>query len=253
MARHVDRIKPQPARPSRKEPDQIAPDMPRRPQHQRQLPGAELLVPLPQQGLLQLLGLDQVAVERVVDPLQLVQRFGDQIVLLLELGLHVKNAFARLHAGAQFVGVHRLGQEIVGPAVEPARHLSLLALGGQQDEIAVPVAANLPEGLAEFQTGHARHHPVAEHHVGQLRSGKLHRLLARGRLDHVIAPAMQRGRQDLALQLAVIDHQHPGRDRRHGQRFTGLTANLERPGHSGINTTTISTVSRAAALTADEA
>jgi len=61
--------------------------------------------------------------------------------------------------------------------------------------------------VAEIETGHAGHHPVADDDVDIVVGADLQPGLGRFGLGHQIAPAAQLHRDDMALRPAVIDHQ----------------------------------------------
>jgi hypothetical protein len=103
----------------REEAHQIAADMARGAQQQRDPRRPETAVALAHQRLLQLARLHEVAVERVMHRLQPGQRVADEPVLFLQLALHPQDALAGGDAGAQLVGVDRLGQEVVGALPRP--------------------------------------------------------------------------------------------------------------------------------------
>ena len=209
MPRHVDAVKPDAADVDRKEADQIAADMARGPQRQRHLRIAETAVTFLDQRLLQLAGLDQIAVDRIVERLQLAQRRGELAVLLLHRMFHGQDAFARGQPRPQFVAVHRFRQKIIGAALQPLGDVMLFRLRGEQDEIAIALARHGAEPVAEFDPRHARHHPVGQHEIGLDPGADFQRLFRRPRLQHLVSRARQLRGQDATLHLAVIHHQNP--------------------------------------------
>ncbi len=57
----------------------------------------------------------------------------------------------------------------------------------------------------ERETVHLRHHQIRNHHVGAVAVERQERFLAVGRHLHLVALALQRGRQDLPEALFIVD------------------------------------------------
>ena len=207
VAGHVERKETDPFDARGKEPDQIATHMPAGFQKQRHLGRAEGAEPFPHQRLLEPARLCQIAVDQVVKPAQFPQGRLQGAVAVTQGFLHPQDAFAGGDARAQLCRIDGLGKVIVGPHVQPARNLGLFAAPGQQDEIAITVARQGAEGTAELRPAHPRHHPVADHHVYPPGSAQGQRLLPTRSLHHRIAPTGQEGRDDAALQPAVVHDQ----------------------------------------------
>ena len=216
VSRHVDPEEPHAPRAGLEEPHQVAAHMARGAQHERHLRRAEILVPAPHQGMLELARLLEVALDRRVEPPDLGQGLAAPAVGLSELLLHGQDTLARLDPRRELQAVHRLGHEVVGAGVEPLRDLGLLALRGRQDEVDVAAGLSVlptdlgigPQGRAELQARHPpRHHPVRQHDVEPLGPQQVEGpLRAVGLHDLDVEPA-QMGHQDPPLEPAVVHHQ----------------------------------------------
>ena len=86
-----------------KKPARSPPHMPRGPQQDRRGAPPEVAVAFANQGLLQLTRLDKVAVQRIIQLLQFIQRGTDEAVLVDELALHAQQTLSRAQTGVQFV------------------------------------------------------------------------------------------------------------------------------------------------------
>jgi hypothetical protein len=216
MARDVDGIDHHPVIVDAEAADEVAANPPRVPQQQRGARPAIVAYTVADQGLLQLPRLDQVAVERIVEFLQFDEGRDDDLVLRQQLGLHGEHAFPGAQAGAKLVRGDGFGEEIVGPGLQPVGDFILFGFRGQEHEIAIAFAAQVAEVTAEFQAGHARHHPVADDDVDVEAATELQCDRRRFAFGDAVAPAAQLHRHDMPLRAAVIHHQDMARqaDRR---------------------------------------
>ena len=188
MPRDIQRKHRHPVRPSRVKANQIAADPPRRAQQLRNPRRPDPNLAFADQRLLQLLRLDQVAVDGIIKLLQFMQRVRDQPVLARQFPVHAVHAVARRQTGAQFAGIHRFRQEIIRPADQPLGHVDLVGLRGQKDEIPIGVPRHAPEDLAEIRPRHAGHHPVGNDDIRRRPAANVDRLIGAARFFDAVAP-----------------------------------------------------------------
>ena len=128
------------------------------------------------------------------------------LVELLQLAHQAASLEVVLHAGAQFVGPHRLGQVVVAAGGKAAAHV--VGLGGDEDDRHFGHAgqqAHAPAGLEAVDAGH---HHVEQHEIRLAAIDQLQRALAAGGCHHIqILPAQHRDQQIDVLRRVVDDQQ----------------------------------------------
>ena len=107
------------------------------------------------------------------------------------------------HPGQQLTGAKGLGEIIVGPHVQGAHLVRLLAPGGDHDD---RDTAPLPQADHEVQAIHVRQTQVQEDHIRPVLDGQVQPLLARGGFQVAIAAALQ-GHSQEAAHLGFVLHQ----------------------------------------------
>ena len=110
----------------------------------------------------------------------------------------------------QLARLPRLGDVVVGPALEPDNLVLLGGLGGEHDDGQVAGGQRLAQPPARLVAIHLRHHDVEQHDVGRLRGGERHRLLAVAGLGDLEARGFQLDPQDFPKVGLVLGHQDSG-------------------------------------------
>ena len=83
-------------------------------------------------------------------------------VALLQYLLEVQHPLRRLDAGVQFLGVERLGQEIVGTGIHAFQQVVVGVAAGQQDNVDVVGQGGRTDMPAQLHAVHLGHDPVAD-------------------------------------------------------------------------------------------
>lgn len=116
-----------------------------------------------------------------------------------KFGLKVDHTAPGAKAHLEFGGVEGLCEIVVGAGVHALDEVVFEALRGEQDDVDIPVTADLPDVLADFGAGETGHHPVQN---GQLRGivafEDVPGLSAVGRGDGFVAPLLERDLQEAA-------------------------------------------------------
>ena len=114
----------------------------------------------------------------------------------------------RAYPGQKFVHPERLGDIIVGAAIERLDFAGLVAAAGQDhDGNGLVAGANGPQQLVAL---HIRQAEIENDQIRRL-AEQLERGLAIGRFDNLIALRGQSHAQELADRRLVVDHQHAKR------------------------------------------
>jgi hypothetical protein len=118
------------------------------------------------------------------------------------------NAHAHLDAGAQFVGVERLDQVVVGARIEPANHVGATVARGGEDDVDVRVRRRLADVPADFGAVERRHHPVE--HGDRRRVGRHQCPQGRVAVEghrHVESAALERASHEQNVGAIVVGDQ----------------------------------------------
>ncbi len=109
--------------------------------------------------------------------------------------------------GAQHLGHHRRQDVVDGAQRVPARHVGLVAVGGDEDDGRVLAARTGADQRRGLEAVHDRHVDVEEDDGEVAVEEVLERLLARERLDDVLAQLGEDGLDGDELVRVVVDHQ----------------------------------------------
>jgi hypothetical protein len=129
----------------------------------------------------------------------------------------------RADAGKQLRLVDGLGQEIVGPRVDPLDPLLRRIEGGDHDHGKERGGRVGAEGLAHLVARHLRHHHVEENEIRRIGRHLVERFLARGGRAHGIAARAEHVGEKLHVVRGVVHHQD-ARGIFHGRASISWTA-----------------------------
>ena len=109
---------------------------------------------------------------------------------------------------AQLVRAVGLGQVVVGAGRHALAHVLAVGHGREQDDRHVGQGRIRAQRGDHFVAGHARHHHVADDHLGPVALGERDPLRAVGRLPHLVAGLAQRKAGDETLGFIILDQQN---------------------------------------------
>ena len=126
----------------------------------------------------------------------------------LARGIHRLHPQQFAHLGEQFLGREGLGHVTVGPEPETLADLGIAPLGSQhQDARAAQVGVG-PQGLADIEPVHARHHHVEQDEIGSLGTHPGQRFLPITGHQHLEALAAQQKLDRDDNVLLVVGNQY---------------------------------------------
>ncbi len=111
----------------------------------------------------------------------------------------------RLDAREQLARRKRLGDVVVGAALETAHFVLLLGARGQHDDRDLLGVLGALQGAGELQAAHVRQHPIDQHQVRPHVDDPGARLAAILGLTHIVAGAAQPERDHVANAFFVFD------------------------------------------------
>ena len=114
----------------------------------------------------------------------------------------------RPHPRQQDLRTERLGHVIVGPEVQAADDVRLLAFGGEHDDRHGLGPRIVPQSLADGQAVDAGKHQVQEDQIGRSRLGGRQGLLARRHARHLVAFLQQMVADQFPDVLLILDDEH---------------------------------------------
>ena len=140
-----------------------------------------------------------------------------RLVPLRELGrlqldgvVEVLDPDQRADARQELRLIHGLGQEVVGPGLEPADPLLRGIEGGHHHHGQDPRGGVVADLATHLVPAHLRHHHVQEHQVGRFLLHLEERLGPRGGRCHGIALRLEQVGQQLDVLGQIVDDQDPG-------------------------------------------
>ena len=114
----------------------------------------------------------------------------DHLLDDIERGVRrTRPAQQRSHPGTELADRERLRDVVVGAELEADHLVELVVAGGQHDD---RDGARRPQALADLEPVEPRQHDVEHDEVDRLLRELLQRLFAVGRLDHLVAVALER-------------------------------------------------------------
>ena len=113
----------------------------------------------------------------------------------------------RLDAGRQHPRTERLGDVIVGAAVQPRHHVALFPLGRQHDDRNVAGLGIALEPAADLEAVHRGQHPVEHDQVGRLFPRGFERFLAGAHALHAVTVLGELVTHQFQQILLVVNHE----------------------------------------------
>jgi hypothetical protein len=111
----------------------------------------------------------------------------------------------RPDAADEFAVAEWLADIIIGPQLQPSDAIVLVILGSQHQHRQLRSLTQPPE---RFESVHARHHDVEQHHVGHVVARALQRIATIGRSDHAAALEFEVGPHEVHHARLVVDDQN---------------------------------------------
>ena len=148
----------------------------------------------------------------VVEPRQLVGVgfvFGD-LVLAAQFFLELLHAQRDAHSRHDHLGVERLEDVIIRPAIEGLDDVVVRVEAGEENDRDVPRRLVALQRLADLAARHQRHPDVEKDAIRQMVLGLLDRLDSIGGYEHIVALTPDHGLEKLQIIRLVVCKQDEG-------------------------------------------